>query len=150
MSTLQAPDVRGRIEDDEAALRLMDYPDSNEEIPTLDFTDYLAGKPGGLEQAARDLHEISTTVGFFFLKGHGIPEACVDTIFRESRRFHALPDAEKRKVPRCEHFSFKSGYQEMYEERPNAQVNIINNAKMPPGTIPARNNEPTDTLAIMP
>ena len=41
------PDVRGQVADDAEALRLMDYPDSTEEIPTLDISDYLAGGPVG-------------------------------------------------------------------------------------------------------
>ena len=129
MTTLESPDVRGRIEDDAEALRLMDFPDSTEEIPTLDLSAYLSGAAGALEQAARDLHEISTTVGFFYLTGHGIPQSVIDGVFRESRRFHSLPEEVKRKVPRVDNDGFKSGYQEIFEERAKAKVNIINDAK---------------------
>src|SRR5947209_7058120 len=128
MGAVTSPDVRGQIQDDDESLRLMDYPDSTEPIPTLDLSDYLSGRPGGLEQAARDLHEISTTVGFFYLKGHQIPEPVIEAIFRESRRFHSLPEAVKRTVPRVDNDGFKSGYQEIYEDRPAAKVNIINDA----------------------
>ena len=93
MNKSTSPDVRGELLDDETALRLMDHPDSTEEIPTLDISAYLDGQPGGLEQAARDLHEISTTVGFFYLRGHGVPQSVIDDIFRETRRFHELPDS---------------------------------------------------------
>jgi isopenicillin N synthase-like dioxygenase len=129
MTTLAAPDPRGRIADDGEEIRLMDYPDSTEEIPTLDLSAYLSGAAGGLEQAALDLHEISTTIGFFYLKGHGIPQSTVDGLFRESRRFHSLPEEEKRKVPRLDKYGFKSGYQEIFEELAKAKVNIINDAK---------------------
>src|SRR4051794_9784753 len=106
MSDVLSPDVRGTIADDAEALRLMDYPDSTETIPTLDLSGYLTGAAGGLEQAARDLHAISTTVGFFYLKGHGIPQDVIDAVFRESRRFHSLPEAEKDKVAQVEHDGF--------------------------------------------
>ena len=129
MTVASPPDVRGRVEDDDEALRLMDYPDSTEEIPTLDLSDYLTAAPGGLERAARALHEISTTVGFFYLRDHGIPQDSIDAAFRESKRFHSLPDAGKRAVPRVNLDGFKSGYQEMYEDRPRAKVNIINDAR---------------------
>src|SRR5262245_22481827 len=86
-----APDVRGDMRDDEEAIYLMDHPDSDEEIPTLDLSPYLAGKPGARESVAAQLREISSTVGFFYLKGHGIPQQLIDRTFEESRRFHALP-----------------------------------------------------------
>ena len=71
-------DVRGEIRDDDEAVHLMDHPDSDEEIPTLDIAAYLNGQPGGREAAAAKLREISKTVGFFYLKGHGIPQELID------------------------------------------------------------------------
>ncbi len=129
MSVGATVDVRGAILDDEESLRLMDFPDSTEEIPTLDIAPYLSGAPGGREQVAAKLHEISTTVGFFYLKGHNIPEDLIANLFAQSRRFHSLPEAEKKAVPRINVDSFKSGYQESYEDRAKANVNIISDAK---------------------
>ena len=129
MNKSASPDVRGELLDDETALRLMDHPNSTEEIPTLDISAYLAGSVGGLEQAAHDLHEISTTVGFFYLRGHGIPQGVIDAIFRETKRFHELPEDVKSRVPRINHDGFKSGYHGLFEKRPAAKVNIINDAK---------------------
>lgn len=123
------PDVRGQLQDDESSLRKIEFPDSTEEIPTLDLTAYLDGRAGGLEAAAADLHKISTTVGFFYLSGHQIPDALVDKVFDQSKRFHTLPDSVKNAVPRLSVDGFKSGYQPVYEERPKANVNIISDAK---------------------
>jgi hypothetical protein len=39
----KAHDVRGELRDDEEAIRLMDHPDSDEDIPTLDIAPYLSG-----------------------------------------------------------------------------------------------------------
>ena len=39
----------------------------------LDIAPYLSGEAGGLESVAQRLREITETVGFFYLKGHGIP-----------------------------------------------------------------------------
>ena len=123
-------DVRGAIRDDEEAVYLMDHPDSDEQIPTLDIAPYLNGKPGGREAVAAQLRDISTTVGFFYLKGHGIPADLIDRVFKESRRFHALPAETKKKIPYFETGSFRSGYQPCFkDEYQSTNINIIANAK---------------------
>jgi len=129
MADVREPDVRGEIKDDPESLCLMDHPDSNEEIPILDMSPYLAGEPRGREEVAAELRDISKTVGFFYLRGHGIPEPVIDRIFAESRRFHALPETEKRAVPYIDVNSFKSGYQPALQDRRAANVNIITDAK---------------------
>src|SRR6516162_8452915 len=130
MNEVQTPDVRGTVHDDAASVGLMDHPDSTEEIPTLDISPYLEGKPGGREAVAARLREISMTVGFFYLKGHGVPRSLLERLFAESKRFHALPEAEKTKIPFFEVGGFKSGYSALEggdERRTN--VNIIRGAK---------------------
>jgi isopenicillin N synthase-like dioxygenase len=123
-------DMRGEIRDDEEAVYLMDHPDSDEEIPTLDIGAYLAGRPGGREAAAAKLREISKTVGFFYLKGHGIPEELIDRLFEQSRRFHALPLDTKIKIPYFDNESFKSGYQPCTkDDYQRTNINIIKDAK---------------------
>jgi isopenicillin N synthase-like dioxygenase len=126
----KAHDMRGKISDDDQAVYLMDHPDSDEEIPTLDIAPYLAGAPGGCEAAAAKLREISSTVGFFYLKGHGIPEELIDGLFAQSRRFHSLPIETKSKIPYFSTGSFKSGYQPCsQDEYQRTNINIIANAK---------------------
>ena len=99
MSEVHTRDMRGTIHDNTESLYLMDHPDSTEEIPTLDISPYLEGKPGGREAVAARLREISMTVGFFYLKGHGVPRSLLERLFAESKRFHALPEEEKTKIP---------------------------------------------------
>jgi isopenicillin N synthase-like dioxygenase len=126
----KAHDVRGDLRNDDEAISLMDHPDSAEEIPTLDIAAYLAGQPGGREAAAAKLREVSKTVGFFYLKGHGIPQDLIDRVFEESRRFHALPIETKTKIPYFETGSFKSGYQPCTkDDYQRTNINIINDAK---------------------
>ena len=122
-------DVRGEIKDDPETLYLMDHPDSTEEIPTLDISPHLTGQAGGREKAAAHLDEISRTVGFFYLKGHGIPQEVINRTFQESRRFHTLPEEQKAVIPWFKNDTLKSGYQPGGEERPTANVNIISDAK---------------------
>jgi isopenicillin N synthase-like dioxygenase len=95
----------------------MEYPDSAEEIPTLDFAPYLEGHPGGFESVAARLREISMTVGFFYLKNHGISQGLIDRTFAEARRLHALPESEKKKIPWFDGALFKIGYEGYAKEK---------------------------------
>lgn len=126
----KAHDVRGDLRNDDETIYLMDHPDSDEEIPTVDIAAYLAGQPGGRETAAAKLREVSKTVGFFYLKGHGIPLDLIERVFEQSRRFHALPIETKTKIPYFDTGSFKSGYQPCTkDEYQRTNINIINDAK---------------------
>jgi len=130
MSELKTRDVRGTIHDDSESLYLMDHPDSIEEIPTLDISPYLKGEPGGREAVAARLRDISMTVGFFYLKGHGVPPSLLKRMFAEAKRFHSLPAAEKKKIPYFDVIGFKSGYSASQEDDyRRGNVNIIRGAK---------------------
>jgi isopenicillin N synthase-like dioxygenase len=111
-------------------IRLMDYPDSTEEIPTLDMSPYLRGEPGGRERVAAQLREVTETIGFFYLKGHGIPQSLVDRVFEQSRRFHSLPEEVKSRVPWVDVDTHKTGYQGLQKERVGrSNSNLINEPK---------------------
>ncbi|MCA0304561.1 MAG: isopenicillin N synthase family oxygenase [Proteobacteria bacterium] len=73
------------------------------EIPLIDVSGYLAGTPGAAEVAARQLRYAFENVGFYYLAGHGVPQALIDTAYAEAARFHALPDAAKLAVKVDEH-----------------------------------------------
>jgi len=72
-------------------------------IPILDLTDFLAGRPGALEEAARELRRACENVGFYFITGHGVRWRVMDDAFEASRRFHALPLDAKLKVKANHH-----------------------------------------------
>jgi len=130
MESLKVRDVRGEMKDDEESIYLMDHPDSTEIIPTLDIGAYLGGEPGACQNAAAQLREISKTIGFFYLKGHGIPQALIDRVFAESKRFHALPIERKKVLPYFDTGGFKSGYQPCFmDDYQRTNINIIAGAK---------------------
>lgn len=79
-------------------LQLMEHPDSTEEIPVIDIADYLAGKPGARERIGQQLREVSETVGFFYLIGHGIEQAQFDRIFGASRALHTSSLEQRRTI----------------------------------------------------
>lgn len=72
-------------------------------IPLIDVSDYLAGKPGAAEKAAAQLCYAFEKVGFYYLAGHGIPQALIDAQYEAAARFHAMPMEEKLKVKVNEH-----------------------------------------------
>jgi isopenicillin N synthase-like dioxygenase len=65
-----------------------------ETIPTLDLRRADAGAP---ERASflRDLRAAAHDVGFFYLVGHGIDDELTGKVLNLSRRFFALPTADK-------------------------------------------------------
>ena len=72
-------------------------------IPTLDLGDFLADKPGALETVSAELQYAAESVGFFFIRNHGVSQGLVNATFDASRRFHDLPDEEKMALKANEH-----------------------------------------------
>src|SRR5512144_2540042 len=79
-------------------LAVKDVLEATRAIPVIDFSPALRATPAdpeGLEAVARQVRRASETVGFFYLAGHGVPDAVVERAFAASREFHALPLDEK-------------------------------------------------------
>jgi isopenicillin N synthase-like dioxygenase len=114
---------------DAEEIRLMDYPDSTEEIPILDLGAYLRGEPGAIEATAKHLGEISRTVGFFYVRNHGVPDPLVEAMFRETRRFHSQPEDVKAKTPHNFIDTFQTGYSGVGKSVRKTNVSIIAQAK---------------------
>lgn len=85
------------------------------QIPLIDVSDYFAGKPGGAERAARHLRYAFENVGFYYLAGHGIPQALIDAQYEAAARFHAQPMEEKLKIRVNDH---TIGYMPIAEKAP--------------------------------
>ncbi|MEQ9640754.1 MAG: 2-oxoglutarate and iron-dependent oxygenase domain-containing protein [Alphaproteobacteria bacterium] len=86
MPGLTASTMSGRAQQDAAG------------FPVLDLAGYLSGAAGERERLASELHRALTTVGFFFIVGHGISQAQIDAVFAQAARFHALPTAAKDRL----------------------------------------------------
>jgi len=65
-------------------------------IPVIDVGPAFRGEPGGLDGVAAEVRRASEQVGFFYIAGHGAPQAIIDAAFAASREFHAMPVAEKQ------------------------------------------------------
>ena len=80
------------------SLAVKNVEEATRDIPVIDFSAAFAGSPGGLEAVARQVKHASEYVGFFYLAGHGVPDAVIDAAFAASRELHAIPDAEKQRL----------------------------------------------------
>jgi isopenicillin N synthase-like dioxygenase len=68
--------------------------------PALPVIDLRAFDAGGAARAAflGELGAAARDVGFFYLRGHGIPDDRIRSIIGAARRFFALPDARKMAI----------------------------------------------------
>lgn len=60
-------------------------------IPVLDIAPLRHGDPGALERLGAELRRAFTEVGFFFVRGHDVPDVLVEAAFDAARRFHDQP-----------------------------------------------------------
>jgi isopenicillin N synthase-like dioxygenase len=67
-------------------------------IPIVDFAGVAEGDKAALERAAQAIRDSFTTVGFFYVINHGVPDPVTDTALAEARQFFAQDEAKKREV----------------------------------------------------
>jgi isopenicillin N synthase-like dioxygenase len=79
-------------------------------IPVIDLRDYMADAPGALARTAQAIHDALTTVGFFIITGHGVPEPLIAQTFAEAKRMHDQPMEQKLALRLNEH---NNGYMAM-------------------------------------
>lgn len=75
----------------------------NDEIPIIDVSGAIAGDRAALQSCATQLRHAYEDVGFWFLKGHRVPQKLVDSVFEQVARFHAQPLEDKIKLKINEH-----------------------------------------------
>ncbi len=72
-------------------------------IPVLDVARYLAGDPDALPALGRTLRYAFEQVGFYYLRGHDVPQSLIDATFAQAERFHAMPEERKLALRINEH-----------------------------------------------
>jgi len=75
-----------------------DLAEATQAIPVIDFAPAFAESPGGLDAVATAVRSACERIGFFYLAGHGVPEAVVEAAFAAAREFHGLPQDEKMRL----------------------------------------------------
>jgi len=72
-------------------------------IPILDVSRYFAGDTTELTRLGGQLRHAFEEVGFYSLRGHGVPRGLIDSAFAECERFHAQPQESKHALRINEH-----------------------------------------------
>ncbi len=67
-------------------------------IPVISIAPLLHGGAKGLREVAAAIRAASVEVGFFYITDHGVPASLIAKTHDMSRRFFALPLAEKRRA----------------------------------------------------
>jgi isopenicillin N synthase-like dioxygenase len=65
-------------------------------LPIIDLSSWSGGDDRTLPRIAAEIGEACRQVGFFYVVGHGVDNALVEDAFAQSRRFFALPLADKQ------------------------------------------------------
>jgi isopenicillin N synthase-like dioxygenase len=78
-------------------------------IPIIDFAQISANskleKTDATEDVSRKLHEALSTIGFAYIKNHGIDKVVIDRAFQASKSFFALPKDVKQVFTRRDFYS---------------------------------------------
>lgn len=83
-------------------------------LPILDLS--LADDPQHAADFRRQLRDVTHSVGFFYLTGHGIPASDFSNLLETAERFFALPEADKLSIENIHSPHFR-GYTRVGGER---------------------------------
>ncbi|XP_071502198.1 uncharacterized protein [Diadema antillarum] len=90
-------------------------------VPVIDFSAYSIDRespdPARIQELVDDVYSALTTIGFMYLKNHGIPQKKIDDVFHTAKQFLSLSAEAKRAYVRPA--DDKYGYFEMERERLN-------------------------------
>jgi isopenicillin N synthase-like dioxygenase len=67
-------------------------------IPVIDMAPLGGRDRAAIAATGRELQDAAEQVGFFYVRNHGVDEALIERVYAESKRFFALPPAEKDSV----------------------------------------------------
>jgi isopenicillin N synthase-like dioxygenase len=87
-------------------------------VPIIDISGLISRSPESLRKVAGEIRNAAETVGFFYVKNHGIPQELVDEAFSIAQRFFALPLAEKNElqVNKIHRGFIRTGEAKMYDD----------------------------------
>ena len=99
-----------------------------DEIPVIDVEALLGGSGAQVAAVGRQMREAAERIGFFYVRGHGVPSALIREVDATARRFFSSPLEQKLRVePIDRHRGYlKMGEAKMYEKaRPDLKESFI-------------------------
>lgn len=72
------------------------------EVPVIDFAPFLSGDDAARQAVADEIARACREIGFFYIVGHGVPEACRSAVFAAAEAFYHRPAAEKARTQASE------------------------------------------------
>jgi isopenicillin N synthase-like dioxygenase len=121
MAAIATPRVSAYEDSFTAALKAQEYLQSRltattqitsfRSIPIIDLTKSFSSSTIDRQEVARQINEACTTVGFFYITGHGIPEVVCNNVLNLAHRFfHELPQSAKEAI-HMKHSNHFRGYE---------------------------------------
>ncbi|CDK25865.1 unnamed protein product [Kuraishia capsulata CBS 1993] len=86
-------------------------------VPIIDFSPYYSKDSTHRKAVGDEIFNAMKTVGFVYLKNHGIPKGLQEECFAWSKRFFALPMEEKMKCPHPPNGWHHRGYSGIGKEK---------------------------------
>ncbi|KAI0382793.1 2OG-Fe(II) oxygenase [Hypomontagnella monticulosa] len=71
---------------------------TTEEIPVIDISGIFSDDITDRKAVAAEIRNAATTIGFFYMKGHRIPDEVIQTCLKSARDFFHQPEEIKQKV----------------------------------------------------
>ncbi|KAI0292652.1 Clavaminate synthase-like protein [Multifurca ochricompacta] len=90
------------------------------DIPVIDLKGANSADPAVKRDIADQIRDASINVGFFYFKGHGIPESALSGALTAAKHFFALPEAIKMELDIHKSENFK-GYTALLGENTNPE-----------------------------
>lgn len=92
-----------------------------EEVPLVDVSKIFSENYEDRLQAAREVADVCKTVGFMYIKNHGISQDLIDEVFELSRRYHAQPLEVKKQQDVYKSPTLR-GYEIHYTKTPDGEA----------------------------
>ena len=90
------------------------------EIPVIDVSPMMGTDAAAKHAMARALRRACIDIGFFYVRGHGVPAAAIEELYAASRAFFDLDLADKMEID-IARSAFNRGYIPLYGEKNNSK-----------------------------
>jgi isopenicillin N synthase-like dioxygenase len=76
---------------------------ATDRLPIIDMSGLADRDPARLAEAGREIKAACATVGFFYVRNHGVPQDAIDGMLAAARGFFALPNDVKQQAKAINH-----------------------------------------------